>query len=109
MVKTEGIPVSLSRQVFQIAWPAALEALLVSVVDLVDMAMVSSLKLTAVSAVGVTSQPKRILLMFTRPWSAAGSEQGRRKRPTTACTSFFGSAFSWRWCSMRWVFCWLRR
>lgn len=56
---------SLRRQVFQIAWPAALEAMLVGVVDLVDMAMVSSLGLTAVSAVGVTNQPKRILLMFT--------------------------------------------
>lgn len=50
---------------FQIVWPAALEALLIGVVDLVDMAMVSSLGLTAVSAVGVTNQPKRILLMFT--------------------------------------------
>ncbi|MCI7282621.1 MATE family efflux transporter [Dysosmobacter sp.] len=73
MVKTEGIPVSLSRQVFQIAWPAALEALLVGVVDLVDMAMVSSLKLTAVSAVGVTSQPKRILLMFTLALNVAAT------------------------------------
>lgn len=56
---------SLGRQVFRIAWPATLESLLVGIVDLVDMAMVSSMGLTAVSAVGVTSQPKRILLMFT--------------------------------------------
>ena len=56
---------NLSVQAFHIAWPAALEALLVGVVDLVDMGMVSTLGLTAVSAVGVTSQPKRILLMFT--------------------------------------------
>lgn len=56
---------SLPWQVFQVSWPAALEAMLVGVVDLVDMAMVSSLGLTAVSAVGLTNQPKRILLMFT--------------------------------------------
>ena len=63
----------LSRQVFRIAWPAALEALLIGMVDLVDMAMVSSLKLTAVSAVGVTSQPKRILLMFTLALNVAAT------------------------------------
>ena len=50
---------------FFIAWPAAIEALLVGIVDLVDMGMVSSLGLAAVSAIGITSQPKRILLMFT--------------------------------------------
>ena len=77
MAKTEGEhPLrepGLSRQVFRIAWPAALEALLIGVVDLVDMAMVSSLKLTAVSAVGVTSQPKRILLMFTLALNVAAT------------------------------------
>lgn len=56
---------SLPWQVFHISWPAALEAMLVGVVDLVDMAMVSSLGLAAVSSVGITNQPKRILLMFT--------------------------------------------
>lgn len=55
----------LAWKVFQISWPAALEAMLVGVVDLVDMAMVSSLGLAAVSSVGITNQPKRILLMFT--------------------------------------------
>ena len=51
-------------KIFAMAWPAALESLLVGIVDLVDMAMVSSLGLTAVASVGVTAQPKRILLMF---------------------------------------------
>lgn len=65
-IKSEDPPeLSLSRQIFRIAWPATLESLLVGIVDLVDMAMVSSMGLAAVSAVGVTSQPKRILLMFT--------------------------------------------
>ena len=77
MARTEGeYPLGepgLIRQVFRIAWPAALEALLIGVVDLVDMAMVSSLKLSAVSAVGVTSQPKRILLMFTLALNVAAA------------------------------------
>ena len=78
MARTErehplGEESGLIRQVFQIAWPAALEALLIGVVDLVDMAMVSSLKLSAVSAVGVTSQPKRILLMFTLALNVAAA------------------------------------
>lgn len=55
----------LGCQVFAVAWPAALEALLIGAVELVDMAMVSSLGLTAVAAIGITSQPKRVLLMFT--------------------------------------------
>lgn len=54
----------IRRQIFAIAWPAALESLFTGIVDLVDMAMVSSLSLGAVAAIGVTSQPKRILLMF---------------------------------------------
>lgn len=78
MARTErerplGEEPGLIRKVFQIAWPAALEALLIGVVDLVDMAMVSSLKLSAVSAVGVTSQPKRILLMFTLALNVAAT------------------------------------
>ena len=54
---------STLRKTVSIAWPAALEGLAVNIVDLVDMAMVSKLGLTAVAAVGITVQPKRILLM----------------------------------------------
>ncbi len=53
----------LFRAAFSIAWPAAVEALLINVVELVDMAMISRLGLSAVAAVGLTVQPKRILLM----------------------------------------------
>ena len=55
---------SLTRQIFAMSWPAALESLLIGVVDLVDTAMVSSLGLTAIASIAVTNQPKRILLMF---------------------------------------------
>ena len=51
------------KRTASIAWPAALEGLAVNIVDLVDMAMISKLGLTAVASVGVTVQPKRILLM----------------------------------------------
>lgn len=54
----------MDRKIFSMAWPAALESLFVGAVELVDTAMVSSLGLAAVAAVGITSQPKRILLMF---------------------------------------------
>jgi putative MATE family efflux protein len=54
---------SILQKTISVAWPAALEGLAVNIVDLVDMAMVSKLGLTAVAAVGVTVQPKRILLM----------------------------------------------
>ncbi len=41
-----------------------MESLFIGVIELADMTMVSSLGLAAVAAVGVTSQPRRILLMF---------------------------------------------
>lgn len=53
----------LFRTTCSIAWPAAVEALLINIVELVDMAMISRLGLTAVAAVGLTAQPRRILLM----------------------------------------------
>ena len=53
----------LFRVTCSIAWPAAVEALLVNIVELVDMAMISRLGLSAVAAVGLTIQPRRILLM----------------------------------------------
>jgi len=49
---------------FSLSWPAAIESLFVGLVDVVDTAMVSSLGTAAVAAVGLTSQPKRILLCF---------------------------------------------
>ncbi len=47
---------------FSVAWPSALEALLVSLVGSVDTIMVGSLGKGAIAAVGITNQPKFILL-----------------------------------------------
>ena len=63
---TEELPSrrQLASTVLKLAWPAAVEALFLGLVDLVDTKMVSELGITAVAAVGLTSQPKRLLLMF---------------------------------------------
>jgi len=47
---------------FKIAWPSALETLLVGLVGSVDTIMVSGLGTGAIAAVGITNQPKFILL-----------------------------------------------
>lgn len=66
MNETEELPGrgKLAGTVLKLAWPAAFEALFLGLVDLVDTKMVSDLGITAVAAVGLTSQPKRLLLMF---------------------------------------------
>jgi len=47
---------------FKIAWPSALEMLLVGLIGSVDTIMVSGLGTGAIAAVGITNQPKFILL-----------------------------------------------
>ena len=47
---------------FHIAWPSALEALLVAMIGSVDVIMVGKLGSGAIAAVGITNQPKFILL-----------------------------------------------
>lgn len=47
---------------FHIAWPSALEALLVALIGAVDTIMVGTLGKEAIAAVGITNQPKFVLL-----------------------------------------------
>jgi putative MATE family efflux protein len=47
---------------YKIAWPSALEALLVGLIGSVDTMMVGSLGKGAIAAVGITNQPKLVLL-----------------------------------------------
>lgn len=49
---------------FRMAWPAITESFLVAMVGLADTAMVSRLGATAISAVGITAQPKMLILCF---------------------------------------------
>ncbi len=50
------------KRCFALAWPSALEAVLVSLVSSVDTMMVGSLGPEAISAVGITTQPKFLLM-----------------------------------------------
>ena len=50
----------------RIAWPAALEGILISVISSVDTVMVGSLGHEALAAVGLTAQPRMILLLFAQ-------------------------------------------
>lgn len=48
----------------KLAWPSVIEAVLVGLVGLVDSLMVATLGDTAIAAVGITQQPKLILMCF---------------------------------------------
>ncbi len=50
------------RTFLKVAWPSALESLLVALVSFFDTMMVSGLGENAINAVGITNQPKFILL-----------------------------------------------
>ena len=55
-------PSSMVEKTFKIAWPSATEAFLISIIGAVDMMMVGRLGESAIAAVGITNQPKFILL-----------------------------------------------
>ena len=58
------LPASIDvyKNFYKIAWPSALEALLVAMIGAVDTIMVGALGSGAIAAVGITTQPKFILL-----------------------------------------------
>ncbi len=68
MIKKQDIigEVPDTRQVYKnaidMAWPSAIEAVLVGLVSSIDIMMVGSLGASAIAAVGITNQPKFILL-----------------------------------------------
>jgi len=61
---TGDIPTSkeVYKNAYEMAWPSALEAVLVQLIASVDLIMVGGLGAVAIAAVGITSQPKFILL-----------------------------------------------
>ena len=71
---------ALLRQVMQVAWPSMLEMLLMSLVGIVDTAMVSTLGEGAIAAVGITTQPKFIGLCFFMALSMATSALVARRK-----------------------------
>ena len=48
----------------KLAWPSVIEAVLIGLVGLVDSLMVATLGDTAIAAVGITQQPKLIMMCF---------------------------------------------
>ena len=59
-------PLPSSKEVYQktlrIAWPSAMEAILISLIGAVDMMMVGSIGTNAIAAVGITTQPKFLMM-----------------------------------------------
>ncbi len=68
MVKAENIvgDIPSDKEIYknaaEVAWPSALEAILVQLISSADLIMVGSLGPVAISAVGITTQPRFILL-----------------------------------------------
>lgn len=65
-VKHRTHPLPSSREVYErtirIAWPSAMESILISLIGAVDMMMVGGLGTNAIAAVGITTQPKFIFM-----------------------------------------------
>lgn len=55
---------TIYRNTFRMAWPSALESVLVSLINSVDTIMVGGLGAAAIAAVGITTQPKFVLLVL---------------------------------------------
>ncbi|MFI3283480.1 MAG: MATE family efflux transporter [Erysipelotrichaceae bacterium] len=53
---------SYYHQLFKIAWPSALESVLIFLISAVDLMMVGTLGTLAIAAVGITNQPRLIVL-----------------------------------------------
>ena len=52
------------KKTLKIAWPSAMEAILISLIGAVDMMMVGGLGTNAIAAVGITTQPKFLIMSF---------------------------------------------
>lgn len=66
--KYQTQPLPTSKEIYQktlkIAWPSAMEAILISLIGAVDMMMVGGLGTNAIAAVGITTQPKFLIMAF---------------------------------------------
>ena len=57
---------SMYKQSLHIAWPSTLEGALLSIIGSIDTMMVGTLGPAAIAAVGLTAQPRMILLIFVQ-------------------------------------------
>ena len=62
--RTNPLPTSkeVYKKTLRIAWPSAMEAILISLIGAVDMMMVGSIGTNAIAAVGITTQPKFLMM-----------------------------------------------
>lgn len=66
-------PWELRKEIIKLAWPVVLELLLVSMLGVVNMAMVGHLGANAISAVGITAQPVLICFIFFQAFNVGGT------------------------------------
>lgn len=76
----DNTKISYLKEVLHTAWPAVLESFFISLAGMIDTMMVSSLGTYAVSAVGLTTQPKFITLCFFFATNVAVSALVARRR-----------------------------
>ncbi len=50
------------KDTFDIAWPSAMESISISLIAAIDMMMVGTVSTSAIAAVGITTQPKMIIM-----------------------------------------------
>ena len=71
---------ALLNETIRMAWPAVLESVFIQLAGMIDTMMVASLGTYAVSAVGLTVQPKFIALSLFISMSVAVSALVARRR-----------------------------
>ena len=76
---------TIYRRTFHIAWPSAVESVLIALIGAVDLMMVGGLGSEAIAAVGITNQPKFLVLATILALNTAVREPVCRRRPTSIC------------------------
>ena len=70
----------LYRLCLMIAWPAVVEGMLLSIINSIDTMMVGTMGSAAIAAVGLTGQPRMILLMLIQSLCAGTTAVVARRR-----------------------------
>ena len=70
----------LYRLCLKIAWPAVVEGMLLSIINSIDTMMVGTMGSAAIAAVGLTGQPRMILLMLIQSLCAGTTAVVARRR-----------------------------
>lgn len=70
----------LYKNCIMIAWPAVVEGVLLSIINSIDTMMVGTMGAAAIAAVGLTSQPRMILLMLIQSLCAGTTAVVARRK-----------------------------